>query len=686
MLSSPSRRSILLLCCLLGLTLGTAISCRAGSNKPATRYQQSFIDAGDRLIILKKKPQRVVSLIPTVTEILMRIGAGPSVVGITWHSILPPECNTKTVVGGFLSPDIDTIRRLQPDLIFYTRLQKEIPAQLADSGITLVEVALPNLAEGFTLTARLGRIFACREKARKIIAEEKKRLETIALKTARIPTKRRLRVMRIMGREQLMAPGDDSFQNDFIRAAGALPPKFGRNGSIIPITLKQWQKFNPQAIYGCGADRQLRQLLQQPGWREVDAVKNHRIYFFPCDFTCRAATHCGTFVGWLAARLYEKEFENPKNFVHPQRVTGSRPLKLGLDYLERADIVTSEIKDFENQTLVLSLKKPMRVISTLEGERKAVRFVANHYFPAPAWGLNHRDGLKGLRQTTLKVLGLKPAETAILFTGARMQNLAVSRKTFKEITVIALVTAGVISNAERMSADYGGFYEPEVATPVGHGTINILLLSNQHLSRRAQARALITATEAKSAALTDLDIRSSYTPQQNPATGTGTDNIIVVAGQGSYTLDNAGGHSKLGELIAKAVHDGVIAAIRKQNGLIAKRTIFQRLKERRIDLGDLCRQASGGDRQQARRLRARVEHLLLEPRYAGFLKAALALTDAQQRNLLPEKSGFPLWCQAVANEIAGRPIPLPATLENNQAIPPLLGQALNAILSGAAAN
>ncbi len=662
----------------------------AGVRQPAaaaqtgTTYRQSFIDAGGRLITLTARPRRVVSLVPAVTEILLRIGAGPTVVGITWHSLLPPECAAKTIVGGFLSPDPKIIHGLRPDLIFYTGLQKEIPERFKDSGVILVEIAPLNIEQAFSLTARLGRIFACREKARRIIAEEKKKLAVIALKTAQIPPGQRQRVMRIMGRDRLMAPGDDSFQNDFIRAAGAIPPHFGRNGNLIPVSQAEWRKFNPQVIYGCGGDRTLLKLLEQPGWREVDAIRNHRIFFFPCDFTCRAATHCGTFVGWLAAQIYEKEFENPNNLVHPQRITGSRPLKLALDYLERADIVTSEIKDFENQTLVLSLQEPQRILSTLEGERQGIRYVANHYFPAPAWGLNHSNGLTGLRKTTLKVLGLKAAETAILFTGARMENLAVSRKKFKEISVTALVTAGVSSNALRLSADTGAFYEPAAAAAAAHGTINILLLSNQRLSRRAMARAIITATEAKSAALEDLDIRSCYDPLHRRATGTGTDNIIAVEGRGPYTLDNAGGHSKLGELIAKAVYAGVTDAIRRQNGLVSDRNIFQRLQERHIDLGNLCRQATGGDRRRTRRLRIALERLLLKPRYAGFVAAALALEDACQRRQLPDTAAFEEWCNAIAFRIAGRPVVVnnTATGSPNTQLPFLIERSLQALIGG----
>ena len=69
----------------------------------------------------------------------------------------------------------------------------------------------------------------------------------------------------------MVVPGDDSFQNDYIRHAGGIPPSLGKKGAMVPITLAEWQQFNPQVIFTCGSDlKQVQKLVQQPGWQEVD--------------------------------------------------------------------------------------------------------------------------------------------------------------------------------------------------------------------------------------------------------------------------------------------------------------------------------------------------------------------------------------------------------------------------------
>ena len=79
------------------------------------------------------------------------------------------------------------------------------------------------------------------------------------------------------------------------------------------------------------------------------------------------------------------------------------------------------------------------------------------------------------------------------------------------------------------------------------------------------ARAIITATEAKTAAFEDLKVPSTYTKDAQ-ATGTGTDSVIVVSGTSGPLVTYSGGHSRIGDLMGKAVHKAVMEALEKQNG------------------------------------------------------------------------------------------------------------------------
>jgi adenosylcobinamide amidohydrolase len=131
--------------------------------------------------------------------------------------------------------------------------------------------------------------------------------------------------------------------------------------------------------------------------------------------------------------------------------------------------------------------------------------------------------------------------------------------------VTALVTAGAGTNALRPGWTKGEHIEGKTGDKEPHGTVNVILLSNAKLTDGAMARAIITLTEAKTAAFEDLGVTSSYT-ESVQATGTGTDGAIVVSGVNGPKVTYTGGHSKIGELIGKAVHEGVMEALQKQNG------------------------------------------------------------------------------------------------------------------------
>ncbi len=98
------------------------------------------------------------------------------------------------------------------------------------------------------------------------------------------------------------------------------------------------------------------------------------------------------------------------------------------------------------------------------------------------------------------------------------------------------------------------------------GTINTMVIVNRALTVSAMARAAMTMTEAKTAALQRLAVRSLYSGDL--ATGTGTDQFVIAApARGERPLTSASPHVKLGELIGAAVRDATLEALRWQNGL-----------------------------------------------------------------------------------------------------------------------
>ena len=153
-------------------------------------------------------------------------------------------------------------------------------------------------------------------------------------------------------------------------------------------------------------------------------------------------------------------------------------------------------------------------------------------------------------------------------TAASMENVAIKSMSFKELTVTAIVTGGIEVNGGRVG-DPAQYYQP-LEKPDRLGTINIILAIDADLPAGILARALVTCTEAKTAALQELMAGSHYST--GIATGSGTDQTMLIANpESSLYLEAAGKHAKLGELIGKSVMAAVKEALERQSGLNPKK-------------------------------------------------------------------------------------------------------------------
>lgn len=177
-------------------------------------------------------------------------------------------------------------------------------------------------------------------------------------------------------------------------------------------------------------------------------------------------------------------------------------------------------------------------------------------------------------------LNVDPRYSTGLITLAEMKNVAIVNKSYRNMDVTAVVTAGVRTNASR-AGDPASYWEEN--GEFHFGTINIILLTNVCLDKSTLTEAFMTITEAKAVALNDLRIPSQYS--NGFATGTGTDGVAVFSNTDSNEkLTNAGKHSKLGELIATSVIEAIPKAISKQVWITRKSQSNALVRLNRFDL------------------------------------------------------------------------------------------------------
>ena len=163
-------------------------------------------------------------------------------------------------------------------------------------------------------------------------------------------------------------------------------------------------------------------------------------------------------------------------------------------------------------------------------------------------------------------LGLDPTVTTGMSTAATMENVSIKSMSFRDISVTAIITGGIETNGGRVGDPATWHEENGKSVNTEQGTINIMLFIDADLSEGALTRALVTCTEAKSAAIAELIASSRYS--MGIATGSGTDGTVIISNsESSAHLTQAGKHSKLGELIGLTVKAAVKETFLKQSNL-----------------------------------------------------------------------------------------------------------------------
>jgi iron complex transport system ATP-binding protein len=154
----------------------------------------------------------------------------------------------------------------------------------------------------------------------------------------------------------------------------------------------------------------------------------------------------------------------------------------------------------------------------------------------------------------LKVNGFEPSETVGMMTAVFLNDVTFKHVEGSGFSLFVVVTAGVGNAIDSSKSEQHTFKQVP-------GTINTWIFVNGELTEEAFIQSIMTATEAKTKALHDLNIIDSVTG--TIATGTSTDSILIAATQTGERLEYAGTVTDLGKLIGKAVYECTLEGIGK---------------------------------------------------------------------------------------------------------------------------
>lgn len=265
------------------------------------------------------KAQRIVSLVPAVTEMLFAVGAGPQVVGVSSYDHFPPEVEKLPKVGALIDPDTERILSLRPDLVVVYGSQTDTEARFKKAGIQTFNYrhgATDAILSTFDTITALGAATGHEAQAREVVARMTTGLDRVRMRVAGLS---RPRTMLVIGRQPgtlqgLYVAGGSGFLDEMLEAAGgqnvfddvkreAVQPSSETLLQRAPEVLIELRAPQPAGDYPAG-DLDVWNTLSS-----IPAVRDHQVHLLVGDFVVVAGPRLAEGAEAIARTLHPDAFK-----------------------------------------------------------------------------------------------------------------------------------------------------------------------------------------------------------------------------------------------------------------------------------------------------------------------------------------------------------------------------------------
>jgi cobalamin transport system substrate-binding protein len=307
----------------ISAAIAALLSCAAPSHAqsapPISSASPAFREVTDeagRTVRVPQPVNRIVSLAPSLTEMVYALGLQDRLVGDTDYCDYPADAQKKTRVGGGISPSMEVIAALHPDLVLVTKSfnRLETVHSLDNLGISSYATDPHTLEEIIASSKKLSEVLGVPEAGASVAADMQRRLADLQKRLAAVPPKR---VLFVVWTQPLISVGKDTFVADALRHAGAV--------SIVDaeqdwpqVSLEEVARLQPDflvfsASHSDSVSPAVDVLAALPGWSIVEAVSNRRIAVIS-EAVNRPAPRIVSAIEDLARQLHPDAFaEKPKS-------------------------------------------------------------------------------------------------------------------------------------------------------------------------------------------------------------------------------------------------------------------------------------------------------------------------------------------------------------------------------------
>lgn len=261
-------------------------------------------DAG-RVVTLPRPADRVISLVPSGTEMVLALAGREHLVGRTRYDN-DPELASIPEVGGGLDPSLEAIVALRPDLVLMWEGEGQSPlrGQLAAAGIPAFALQTTDTADVFASMERLGRLLGREATADSVASRVRAQLDSVRRSVEPLPSPR---VLYAVGITPPMTAGEHTFVIELLGVAGGSSVFSDIADGWPTVSLEEIVRRDPDIVLlPVSADpaTRLSTLRGTVGWRDLPAVRAGRVATVDADLVNRPGPRLGEAAAALARAIH----------------------------------------------------------------------------------------------------------------------------------------------------------------------------------------------------------------------------------------------------------------------------------------------------------------------------------------------------------------------------------------------
>jgi iron complex transport system substrate-binding protein len=308
--------SILLIGGLLAGCNNTTDNGKKEANKIKQTEEASFpvtIDDGNgQKVTINENPEKIVSLLPSNTEISYALGLGKEIVGVSDFDNYPEDALKKEKVGG-QQINVEKIISLSPQLVLANpTIKMEGLQQIKDAGITVLVVNdAENFKQVYQSIEMIGKATGESQKAEDLIADMKGKMKDIQEKAKKIKTTDQKKVfVEVVPEPEIYTAGKNTFIDEILTIIHAKNVAKDLDGWAM-VNDEAVVKMNPDIIlttFGFYVKDPVGKVLSTKGWQEISAVKNKQVIDVNSDRVTRPGPRLVEGVEDIAKAVYPDIF------------------------------------------------------------------------------------------------------------------------------------------------------------------------------------------------------------------------------------------------------------------------------------------------------------------------------------------------------------------------------------------